>query len=148
MTRAWNHRQRCAGHVAVTGAGRVCILPGQAEGEVVAFAEAMVRMAAAAGRRILPAGPARTAPSAERLRHAGCVGHVDARELGFGRLCYGRRSSAAEVLQFAVVVAGERRALERLIAGRRELALELASAGWGSGAPVELAAPLESWAAA
>lgn len=145
MARAWNHR-RCAGHVSVAGAGRVCILPGQAQGDVVAFAEAMVGLAAATGRRLLPAGPARSAPSAERLRHAACVGHVDARELGFGRLCYSRRSSASEVLRFAAQLASERSVLLRLIAGRRALAHEMAVAGAWPDTTGAIGAPLDSWA--
>ena len=132
MARAWNHR-RCAGHVAVAEAGRVCVLPGQAEGEVVGFAEAVAGMAVARGLRLLKPGPARSAPSAERLRHASCASHVDGRSWGLGRLCVARGSAPAEVARFAAELAAQAQLLEAGIRGRVASARELAAAGAWSG---------------
>lgn len=124
MARAWNHR-RCAGHVTVAEAGRVCVLAGQSETEVVAFAEAVAGLAVARGLRLLKPGPARAAPSAERLRHAGCSSHVDGAPWGFGRLCVARGSAPGEVVRFAAELVAQAQLLERAIGARVAAAREL-----------------------
>lgn len=121
--RTWNHR-RCASHTPVDGAGRVCVLPGQDADDVVGFARAMA--AAGAGRRIPRPGTAKAAPTAEKLRHVTCTGHVD----GFGgRLCVPAGSTADEVEAFALEVAVAADELSAAIAARIATAHELAAAG-------------------
>lgn len=150
MSRApWAHR-KCASHVAVDGAGRVCVLPGQSEAGVVDFAEQMAGAAAAAGRRLLRPGAARVAPSAERLRHASCLEHVDGRRWGLGRLCVARGSRPADVVAFAVELQGLGYELRRSIRARVATSRELAAAGAWTAEPdrVSTGAPLAEWAVA
>lgn len=147
MARAWNHR-RCAGHVPVAEAGRVCVLPGQSEAEVVGFAEAVAGMAVARGLRILKPGPARSAPSMDRLRHAACSSHVDGSSRGLGRLCVARGSRPADVVAFAVELQELGAELRRSIRSRVASGRELAAAGAWTPMPADLAAPLAEWAVA
>lgn len=147
MARSWSHR-KCAGHVAVAEAGRVCVLPGQSEAEVVGFAEAVAGLAVARGLRMLKPGPARSAPSAERLRHAACASHIDGRSWGLGRLCVARGSAPADVVAFAVELQELGLELRRSIRSRVATARELAAAGAWTGGGSLADAPLAEWAVA
>lgn len=147
MARAWNHR-RCAGHVAVAEAGRVCVLPGQSEAEVIGFAEAVAGLAIARGLRILKPGPARSAPSAERLRHASCASHLDGSSWGFGRLCVARGSAPTDVVRFAGELAAQAALLERAIRARVATSRERAAAGAWTPIRQLGEAPLAEWVGA
>ena len=148
MARSWNHR-RCSSHVAVEGAGRVCVLAGQDPEAVVGFARFAVELAAAAGRRMLRPGAARVAPSAERLRHSGCSAHIAGGDWGLGRLCVPAGSSVGDVAVFAGEIARAREAQAAALAERVAGARARASAGeWPAGLAAELAAPLAEWSAA
>jgi hypothetical protein len=138
MARSWNHR-RCSSHVVVVGAGRVCILAGQDPEAVVGFARWAADAAAAAGRRLLPAGRARVAPTAEALRHASCSAHAAGGDWGLGRLCIPRGSSVDDVVIFAAEIARARAALEASIAERVAAARALELAGPAVAGPSESA---------
>jgi hypothetical protein len=148
MARSWTHR-RCSSHVAVEGAGRVCVLAGQDPEAVVGFARWAADLAVAAGRRMMRPGPARVAPSAERLRHVACSAHIAGGDWGLGRLCVPRGSSVGDVAVFAAEIARAREAQAAALLDRVATARELAAAGaWPAYEPAGLAAPLAEWAAA